>query len=168
MGVTLLGVVWVLAEQPERRGPQTQPRPAIGIVYALLASFWQAIAYVLSKQGIGDYDAGAATYIRALGGIVGYLALITVVRRWPTIRTALQHRRAMTVMLGGALVGPYLGVVMYLIALRHCPAGVVATITSTTPVLILPVSFRLFRDRISLRALLGALLSVIGVALLVW
>jgi drug/metabolite transporter (DMT)-like permease len=55
-----------------------------------------------------------------------------------------------------------------MIALRHCHAGVVTTIISTMPVLILPFSVLLFRERVSVRALLGAVLSIVGVALLVW
>jgi drug/metabolite transporter (DMT)-like permease len=168
MGVTLLGVAWVVAERPVPQEDRVQQYPWRGILYALLATCWQAAAAVLAKQGIGDYDAFAATYIRVLGGLVGLIPLITLRHRWPAVKAAMMHGRAMTIMLLGSTVGPFLGVAFYMIALRHCHAGVVTTIISTMPVLILPFSVLLFRERVSVRALLGAVLSIVGVALLVW
>ncbi len=53
-----------------------------------------------------------------------------------------------------------------MIALRHSPAGVVATIIATSPVLILPFSVFLHHEHVSLRAVGGAIIAVAGVALL--
>lgn len=65
-------------------------------------------------------------------------------------------------------MGPFLGVILFLVALQHCHAGVVTTITATMPVLILPFSIALHREHVSWRRALGAMLSVVGVGLLVW
>jgi drug/metabolite transporter (DMT)-like permease len=67
---------------------------------------------------------------------------------------------------GGVPVGPFAGVILFMVALRHCHAGVVSTIVATMPVLILPFSILLYRERVSLRAVGGALISVAGVAML--
>jgi drug/metabolite transporter (DMT)-like permease len=169
MLVTVVGVGWVVLEQPDA---DAQPRPprqlTWGIVLAVIAAAGQAIGLVLSKQGIGQYDAGAATLIRVLGSLVGYLVLVTLWRRWPAMLAAAGNARAMAIVTFGALVGPFAGVVMSLIALRHCHAGVVATIISTMPVLILPFVILLYHEKVSLRALGGAILSILGVALLVF
>jgi drug/metabolite transporter (DMT)-like permease len=168
MLVTVVGVGWVVLEQPDA---DAQPRPprqlAWGIVLAVIAAAAQAIGLVLSKQGIGRYDAVAATLIRVLGSMIGYVVLVTLWRRWPAMLAAARNARAMAVVTFGALVGPFAGVVMSLIALRHCHAGVVATIISTMPVLILPFVILLYHEKVSLRALGGAILSILGVALLV-
>jgi drug/metabolite transporter (DMT)-like permease len=66
----------------------------------------------------------------------------------------------------GTLAGPVLGEILNMIAVRNCAAGVVSTIISTMPVLILPCVIVLYREKVSLRAAGGAVLSVIGVALL--
>ena len=79
MLVTVVGVGWVVLEQPDA---DAQPRPprqlAWGIVLAVLAAAGQAMGLVLSKQGIGQYDAVAATLIRVLGSLVGYVVLVTL------------------------------------------------------------------------------------------
>ena len=81
---------------------------------------------------------------------------------------ALRQGRAMATVAAGSVVGPFLGVIAYLVALRHCPAGMVATILATMPVLVLPFAILLFHEKVSLRAAAGAALSVLGVALMCW
>ena len=166
MGITLGGVAWVVCEQPDDDEARHTRRTAHGVVLAVLGAAWQAVAVILSKAGLGDCDPAAATFIRVLGGMAGYLVLVTLLGRWPAMLATLRQPRLMAILSGGALVGPYLGVTLYLVALRRCPAGVVATIVATMPVLILPFAIVLYREKVSLRAVFGAVLSVVGVALL--
>lgn len=169
MAVTLVGVAWVVFERPDtsRRLHYVQPQQyRFGIVLAVLASLGHAAALVLSKRGIGTYDPFAATFIRIIGSLVGYMPLMTILGRWPGTIRALSHGRSMLILTFGAFVGPFLGVAMYMIAVRHAQAGIVATIIATMPVLILPFVILLYREKVSIRAAAGALLSVIGVALL--
>ena len=168
MVVTLAGVVWVVLERPESDQEAHRHRHlCVGVLLASLAAVGQAIGFVLSRRGIGDYDAGAATFVRVLGAMAGYLVLITLLRRWPSIMTATRHHKAMFIMTLGALVGPFVGVVLSMIAVRHCHAGVVTTIIGTMPILILPFAILLYGEKVSLRAAGGAVVSVAGVALLV-
>jgi len=167
MGVTLSGVVWVVLERPN--GSHTAHdarRIAQGIVLGILGAAVAAIALVLSKKGIGTYDPAAATMIRVLGGIIGMVPLVTLSRRWPMVVDTVRHPRAVPLIVFGTFVGPFLGVILYMIAVRHCAAGVVSTIISTMPVLILPCVIVLYREKVSFRAAGGAVLSVVGVALL--
>ncbi len=170
MAITLAGVAWVVLEQPDtsRRLHYIRPQQyGLGIFLAVLAAIGHALALVLSKQGIGEYDAFAATFIRVLGGLIGYVTLVTLLRRWPAMGRAARQPRTMAVMTLGAFVGPFLGVGMYMIAVRHAHAGVVATILATMPVLILPMVIFVYRERVSPRAALGAAVSALGVAMLV-
>ena len=72
----------------------------------------------------------------------------------------------MLMLLGGAVVGPFVGVSTYMLALQNCHEGVVTTILATIPVMILPFSVFLFGERVSLRAIGGALVAAAGVAML--
>lgn len=167
MAITLTGVTWVVLERSKLSGkPHLQHRP-LGVCLALAAAVGQAAGLVLSKQGLGNYDAVAATFIRVLGSMGGYLVLVTVLGRWGLMWRAALHPRAMGLMTLGAFAGPFLGVILSMIALRNCQAGVVATIISTMPVLVLPAVIVLYREKVSLRAAIGAAISVVGVALLV-
>ncbi len=126
-----------------------------------------AVGIVFSKKGIGTYDAASATYIRVIGALAGYSILLTLVWRWPVVFRAIRLKRAMCILMFGSFVGPFLGVILCMISLRYCHAGVVSTITNTMPVLILPFLIVIYHEKVSLRAAGGAVLSVLGVAMLV-
>ena len=108
MGVTLAGVVWVVAEQPNGDHPHARHRGR-GVLLAAAASAVMAVGYVLAKDGLGDYDAVAATLIRVLVALPFYALLITVWHRWPAMLAAVQHRRVMLIVTFGAIVGPFVG-----------------------------------------------------------
>ncbi len=167
MVVTLSGVVWVVLEQPAQgAAPPAAKDLARGILLALVSAVAAAVGYVLSKRGLGDCDPVAATFIRILGAMAGYVVLVTLFVRWNAIAAASRHTRAMGIVTLGAMIGPFLGVALCMFALRYCQAGVTATIISTMPVLILPFVVVLYREKVSLRAVGGAMVSVAGVALL--
>ncbi|MHB1036599.1 MAG: DMT family transporter [Pirellulales bacterium] len=168
MAITLAGVAWVVLEQPGgAKGTPKLPHLRWGVLLAVLGAGAQAVGFVLSKKGIGDYDPVAATFIRVLASMVGYVALITVLRRWPIIGNAARQVRAMVIMTLGSIVGPFAGVALSMVAVRNCHAGVAATIISTMPVLILPFVVFVYHEKVSLRAVAGAIVSVVGVGLLV-
>jgi len=169
MAVTIGGITWVVLERQPMTGASHGQRPAAaGVLLAVAAALTQAVAMMLSRKGIGQYDAVAATFIRVLGALPGYVVLLTVVGRWPAVFLAVRDGRAMAIVIVGSLVGPFLGVVVCMIALRHSPTGVVATIVNTMPVLILPFTILLYGERVSFRAAAGAIITVAGVGLMCW
>jgi drug/metabolite transporter (DMT)-like permease len=169
MGVALAGVAWVVLERPNGdQLPHAARDRRRGIMLAVFASATQAIGLVFSKEGIRGYDdAVAATLIRAMAALPCYAALLTFWHRWPSVFSGLRHPTAMLAMSMGALMGPFLGVALYMFALRHSPTGVVATIIATMPALILPISVLVYREKVSLRAVVGAIIAIVGVAMLV-
>ncbi len=88
-------------------------------------------------------------------------------RRWPVVLQAVRLGRAMSILMFGTFVGPFLGVILFMVSLRYCAVGVVTTIVNTMPVLILPFLIVIYHEKVSLRAWAGAVIAVLGVALLV-
>jgi drug/metabolite transporter (DMT)-like permease len=165
MAVTLSGVAWVVLERRDVEPHPPQTRRA-GVALAFLAALTMAIGLVLAKRVATECDPGSATLIRAIGSMVGYLPMISVLRRWPTMASAVLLPRVTAILLFGTMCGPVLGVGLMLYSLRHCSAGVTSTIIATMPVIILPVAMVLYREQVSPRAALGAVISVAGVAML--
>jgi drug/metabolite transporter (DMT)-like permease len=172
MAVTLAGVVWVVLERQESPKEMHHRKDFTwGVLLAIGSAVFTAFGQVFSRQGIhhpngSNYDPFAATLIRVIGAFACYLVLLFVMRRWRQIGRTTQHGRAMVIIALGAVVGPYLGVAMNMKALATCSTGVVTTIISTTPVLILPLVILLYKEKVSPRAAIGAGISVLGVALL--
>jgi drug/metabolite transporter (DMT)-like permease len=166
MAVTICGVTWVVLERQEKKGGGRRRLPGWGVLLAFLGAVGQAVGLVLSKLGMGDYNPFAATQIRILAGIAGFVVLFSIVGWWPRVAAALKDRGAFGRINLGAFFGPFLGVSLSLAAVQYTETGVASTIMSIVPVLIIPPAILIFKERVSLRAALGAALAVMGVALL--
>ena len=59
-----------------------------------------------------------------------------------------------------------MGVTLSMVAVTYTNAGVAQTLMSLMPVLIISVVWILYKQRTSLRGMLGAAIAVIGVAIL--
>ena len=64
-----------------------------------------------------------------------------------------------------SFIGTFLGIWLQQISLKYAAAGVAQTLFSTSPLFVIPIVI-LTGERVSLRAVLGALLAMIGVGFL--
>ncbi len=171
MTVTLAGIVMVILkrEKTEHNGEIVRRLKSgysvQGILLALGGALGQATGLVLSKKGMGDYDAFSASQIRVLTGIVGFSILFIFMKRWPRVWSALRHIPAMKRITLGAFFGPFLGVSFSLLAVQHTEAGVAATLMAISPVLIIAPSVIWFGEKVNWKEILGATITVGGVAL---
>ena len=125
----------------------------------------QAIGLILSKYGMKDYDPFAATQIRIIAGIIGFLFIFLFLRNWKQIRVALQNRTAMLGISLGSIFGPFLGVSLSLLAIQNTATGIASTIMAIVPLLIIPPAIILFNEKVTLKEGIGAVLAISGVAL---
>jgi len=173
IAVTLAGVVVVILEAEERSGeqPVTKKLRRYGIFFALTGAIGQGIGLVLSKKGI-YLDPGvvldplSATLIRMLLGAAFVWALAVVVGKLPELRRATKSKEGMSNTVAGAFIGPFMGVTLSMVAVTYARAGVAQTLMSLMPVLIIPIVWILYKQRTSLRGILGAVIAVVGVAIL--
>ena len=170
MSITVAGIVMVVTERPARREGHLHRG---GVLLGILGAAGQGVGLVLSKVGMvagglpgRPYDPFPATQIRILAGIVGFVLIFTCLGWWPKVAAACRNRGAMGRIGLGAFFGPFLGVSLSLWALKNTEVGVGATIMAITPILIIPPAAILYREKVSFRAVFGALVSVAGVALL--
>jgi len=139
--------------------------PVWGIMLGLGGAIGQAAGLVLSKVGMQGYDTFASTQIRVIAGVAGFAVIFTVMGFWKHAWRALDKRKPMLQLSLGAFFGPFLGVSFSLIAIRHADTGIASTIMSIVPVLIIPPSIILYKEKVTLKEVSGALLAVTGVAM---
>ena len=65
----------------------------------------------------------------------------------------------------GAFFGPFLGVSFSLIAVKYTEAGIASTIMALVPVFIILPAVLIYREKVTVPEMLGAVVSVGGVAL---
>jgi drug/metabolite transporter (DMT)-like permease len=166
MALTVGGIGMVILVRNPGQNHFTLSRPVSGILIAVGGALGQAIGLVLSKYGMGDYDAFLSTQIRIIAGVVGFCVIIFLARRWRHVAQALTDGKAMGNISLGAFFGPFLGVSFSLIAVQYTTAGVAATIMALVPVLIIAPAVIVFKEKVTLREVIGACIAVAGVAVL--
>jgi drug/metabolite transporter (DMT)-like permease len=134
-------------------------------LYAFGGAVGQALGLVLSKFGMKNYDPFAATQIRIIAGIFGYTLLVTILARWKNVEAATHNKSGMLLTSLGAFFGPFLGVSFSLIAVKYTEAGIASTIMALVPVFIILPAVVMFRQKVTLAEIAGAIVSVAGVAL---
>ena len=137
-----------------------------GITYAFLAALGNSVGMVFSKMGMGDYSPLAATQIRIITGFISFVILFAYLNKWDDLKKAKSDKKAMKYIIIGSLFGPFLGVSLQLLSLQHTTAAISSTITSIMPVTILPFSVLVFKEKLKPKEIVGAIVSVISVAIL--
>jgi len=165
MTLTFTGIAMAIFSRPgkgEKLSLKLAPR---GILYAFGGAVGQALGLVLSKFGMQNYDPFAATQIRIIAGVIGYIVLVTILSRWINVRKATVNKSAMIHTSVGAFFGPFLGVSFSLIAVKYTEAGIASTIMALVPVFIILPAVIFFKQKVTIPEVLGAIVSVAGVAL---
>jgi len=165
MTLTFAGIALAIFSRKakgEKLSLKLSPR---GIIYAIGGAVGQALGLVLSKFGMKDYDPFAATQIRVIAGIAGFSVLVTVLGRWKNVKDATNNRSGMLLTSIGAFFGPFLGVSFSLIAIKYTEAGIASTIMALVPVFIIIPAIVLYKQKVTLSEVIGAIVSVAGVAL---
>lgn len=167
ISLALAGIAWVvLSHQEPPNTPQGHTRR--GVIFGVLAGLGQAVGLVLSKQGMfGEFSPFQANAIRMLAAVIFIWAWALFDGKVNATFIALREKpRVVPLIALGALMGPLLGVSASLLAVQHAEVGVASTLMALPPVLILPVSYFVFKERIGWQAILGTILAIAGVAIL--
>lgn len=164
MFVTLAGIAIVILVKTDKKGKVKLTHPIAGILLAFGGALGQASGYIIGKYGLGDFDPFAATQIRIMAGIVGFIVIFTIRGKWQTVFEALKQKSAMKFVTLGSFFGPFLGISLSLLAIQYTNPGVASTLMSITPVLLIPVAIFIKKEKVHLKEIIGALVAVTGVA----
>ena len=175
MAMVLAGIAWVVLERQPGPDGQTRRHPVGGVLLGVVAGVSQGVGAVLSKFGMQTVEGGvtvdhcapfAAAQIREIAGLAAMVVFYFVIRAWPKTIAALRDRKAMGFISVGAFFGPFLGVALSLVALRQLPVGIASTMIMTAPIFVIPLVAIFHKERVSGRAIAGAVLAVLGVGVL--
>ncbi len=176
--VTISGIWWVISERKFKAiAPQkvADGHPDSGSLFKGImlgggAALGQAVGLVMAKQGMlhagGTVEPIEASAVRMATATVAILSISAVRGQLPATIRAVKNLKAMGHTFGGAFFGPFLGVWMSLVAVRYIEAGIASTLNSLSPVMILPLLIIFYKEKPSIRAWLGAIVAVGGVAIL--
>ena len=151
--------------------------PLNGVLFAIGAALCQGVGLVLSKIGMNYYEASmdgqqaawllpfSANFFRCIAGLLGFSLLLYFKEGLKPLREALCDKVDMTTATTTTIFGPFVGVGFSLMAVQYTGAGIASTLMALTPIIIILPSYWLFRQPITFKGVLGALISVVGVSL---
>lgn len=166
MILTLGGILIAIFSMPGNGKKIRLSYPLKGIVFALIGAAGQAGGLVLSKFGMGSYNAFAASHIRIMAAVIGYSLIIIVLKKGSLIRNAVNDRKGMRAIALGSFFGPFLGISFSLLAVKYTETGIAATIMAIVPILIIPPSIVIFKEKFTWLEIAGAFISVAGMVLM--
>ncbi|WP_207455454.1 EamA family transporter [Azospirillum sp. SYSU D00513] len=163
----MLAVFFRASAAPTHDWETVRGKLAVGVAICLAAALCQAVGSIIAKPVMASgVDPVAASAVR-----VGTAALMMVAMGLLPGQTlipsaALQPRVLLPIVINGFL-GLGLGTTLLLLGLAYGKAGVVATLSATSPILVLPLQWALTRKPPGAGAWAGAAVAVLGVALIV-
>lgn len=168
LGIILvaIGVAWVITE---RTAPNALPLVGRGIVLSLLAAAGEAIGALLARLAFleADIEPLWAALIRLVSAVP--IILIWMLRQrgsfWYPQASWPERRSLLGLMIVAAMGSTYLGIWLQQTAYKLAPVGIAQALTATSPLFILPL-VGILGETVSLRAVLGVVIAIGGIALL--
>ena len=154
--------------------------PLKGVLYGIGSGVGQGLGLVLGMMGIKTYIAEvpaellpkirpllpfSANAIRCITGLICFTAWLLLKGESRLFVHSVQDRKGMLAMIIAVISGPLVGVGFSLVAVQYTAAGIASTLMSMSPIIILPLSYYLFHQRLTVKGVIGAIVSVIGVSL---
>jgi drug/metabolite transporter (DMT)-like permease len=168
--MTVAGISLVVLDRNGKgNGLQRDQRQyVVGLLFAFGGALGQAGGLVLAKQGLtGDFPVISGVWIRMFTAMIAiWLVALLFGQGVKTLRAISGSKNVWWIIGLGALVGPFLGVWLSLVSVRFAPVGIASTLMSLTPIFLLPIAKRMFKEEITLKAIIGTLLSMAGIAVI--
>jgi len=134
-----IGVV-LFFHHKETKASQDARRRWLGVLAAVAGMLGQAGGALLARPALVHVGfMFEATWIRVIGGLVGFVVLILVTGAWRSWLTSFRDTKAMVGTVGGSVFGPLMGVTLFLVGMKYAPVGVATTLSSLAPILLLGV-----------------------------
>ena len=180
MLVTLTGIAISILARGGEQHKLTLKLPLKGVLFGIGAGVGQGVGLVLSKIGLEHYEQAipsdapqsiakmmpfAGTYIRAVTGFVGFFLILALAKSLPQVGKAVRDKKGMLFATLTTFFGPFLGVSLSLMAVQYAKAGIASTLMALTPVLIIVPYAIIHKQKISVKEVIGTLITMVGVAL---
>lgn len=138
---------------------------ALGVIFGLAAAAGQAAGSLIARPLMtGGLDPYLASLFRvgASGLAMGLLATTPLAPP----RNGAMSRRVLILTAATAIIGLLIGMTLFLYALQGSQTGIIATLSATSPVIILPLLWLRTGQRPTAMSFAGGFLAVIGLALI--
>lgn len=173
IAVTLTGIIVVLLEKEEKQAVAADggKRKTWGIFAAFVAAIGQGVGLVFSKKGmylgvsVAMNPVSAALIRMTLATLFVWICALSF-RKLPELQKTAKNKDGLKYVVGGTLIGPFLGMTLSMFAVAYTQTGIAQTLMSLMPLIIIPLMWVISREKTNKRGIIGAIVAVLGVAIL--
>ncbi len=165
--LTLTGVSFVVADRRlNTEAPGLFPGSVSrGILFGLLGAICTGIGAITSKIVMGHTNPLEAALIRILASAVCTTALVATSGTLRKSISGLFQSAQLRYFVPAVLCGTWLGIWLSQVGYKYSSVAVALTLTHTTPVFVMPMIRIVYGIRITLLAVAGAAIAILGVYL---
>jgi len=168
MIVTLIGIYIVIGNRDSNINSQFK-LTGKGIIFGFLGALGQAVGLIFAKFAFNDADLNglAATQMRIISAIIVMFPLLLLTGKFKNpVKLFGKDYRLIGTLTTGSIIGPYLGITLSYIAIIYTKIGIAATLMSLVPILMLPLTVIVYKEKLTPVSIAGAVIAVIGVVIL--
>ena len=163
MFITCSGVLMVVLK-PKSENLEDKKLSPKGIAFITTAVILEALGNIFTKIGARGYDPSSSTQIRMICAMGIFLFYLTFKKKWGRIFFSFTDKKLMGLILLGTVTAT-VGITFLISAFNLINAGVASTFSSISPIIVIPISIIVFKEKVKIREIAGAFVSVIGIAL---
>ncbi|MFH0734110.1 MAG: DMT family transporter [bacterium] len=166
--VTFIGILLVLIQKQDSNIKKNK-HIYKGIFFAFMAAVGQGAGLIFAKLAFneGEINGFFATFIRLGASLILFYPILFFSNKLKNpIKKFKNNKKAFVYSSVGAVIGPYLGITLSLIAISHTYVGVASTLMSTVPIIMLPIVWIFYKEKLSFRSIVGAVVAVAGITIL--
>ena len=168
VALSIAGVALVVLTSRTHNGvSHDRRRFVLGLLCGLGGAVGQAAGLALAKKGLaGGFPPVSGVAIRILVSMVVIWLVALVLGQVRSTLMAARNPQALLTVGAGAVVGPFIGVWLSMVAVQLTYVGIASTLTSLAPIFVLPISKFVFKESVERWAVLGTVVAVAGVAII--
>lgn len=175
--VTLAGVIWLTLSSKDKKAALEVgfERSKTGVIYGIAGAFCQGTGLVLSKVALNSEADGHlvtmhAVWIRLLFAFVAAFILSLLSGRLIKNSKAIvkNQQNGLPFLFVGTLFGPVAGVTLSLLAIQRMPVAAAQTLFALMPIIVLPLNYFYYKEKITMQAILACIVAFLGVVLLIY
>ena len=167
--ITVGGVMWVVTEESGDEKMQIKKEDLLpGILFGALAALGQATGVVMTRSVLTQTNLTTlqSTIVRLAPALVTLIIVIRIMERGfeKPVKES-NDKKLIGMVVFSSIVGAYICLWLQQIAIEDLQASIAQTMLSTSPIFILPM-VALRGEKISVRAIIGAVLAMVGITLI--
>jgi drug/metabolite transporter (DMT)-like permease len=175
--VSIIGMIWFIqasdTAEIEKHVLHEYGKISTGVLFGILSGVCQGFQLALAKKAIvgeSDITPMHATWIRVFAASVTYFTftfltgkfkerVITPIKKEPS--TILKATTA-------SIFGLVLSIALVMWSLALCKVAVTETIISLSPIVVMPMAYLLYKEKMTVKTFFAGVISIFGVYVLIW